>query len=453
MSSELRRETTNARRRVGLALVALLCGGSMIADANAEQIWKTVAQMSAEDKALFDPATSTPRDSEFPYMPAERYPFEAPYTVEEMGYRAANFPHVARWQGAMLDVFGAITSSGYINQGETIFYMMLEPGVGYEGYLYATKPGDVYGRWMAYDIFPPENEGTQQLWATRRTDREFRTKMDFFVYSPQLRRVRRQPEPRRDQRFADNAQTFDDVIGRDPWEFEWELLGTDVLYETIRFPTTRPTITLNRHSQGFVERATDSLKPMGDDYPHYLADGGVACWVVKATARDDWLPGYSEKTLILWLEKTTFYPLRREKYDKDGALMTVEVRLAEHERPELGTFGYTAFSTVYWNIPNDLISYSFHNPMHVREWTEEQKAMIFTAEFMRRDWLIEPMKGQVLISDPDEYFLRPHLHPEKFPGERNVAVPAQVEARVRAQNEAGHLVFETAGAPGNAAGE
>ena len=202
-----------------------------------------------------------------------------------------------------------------------------------------------------------------------------------------------------------------------------------------------------------MERATDSLKPMGDDYPHYLADGGVACWVVKATARDDWLPGYSEKTLILWLEKTTFYPLRREKYDKDGALMTVEVRLAEHERPELGTFGYTAFSTVYWNIPNDLISYSFHNPMHVREWTEEQKAMIFTAEFMRRDWLIEPMKGQVLISDPDEYFLRPHLHPEKFPGERNVAVPAQVEARVRAQNEAGHLVFETAGAPGNATGE
>ena len=425
---------------------------SVVAAAGAEQIWKTVDQMSAVDQALFDPATSTARDSEYPYMPAERYPFDPPYTAEEMGYRSAEFPHISRWPATILDVFGAITSSGYINQGESVFYTN-PTGMGLETYLYGTKPGNVYVSWMSYTTFPPESEGAQQLWAPYRTDKEFQTKMDFFVYSPQLRRVRRQPEPRRDQRFPDNAQTIDDVIGRDAWEFEWELLGTDVLYETIRFPNTRTTITLNRGDKGFVERTTASMKAMGDDFLHYLPDGGVACWVVKATAKDDWLPGYSEKTLILWLEKHSFYPLRQEKFDRDGALMTIEVRLAEHQMPELGTFGYTAFSTVYWNIPNDLISYSFHDAHSAHDWSEQEKAMIFTAEFMRRDWLYKPLKSQILIEDPDEYFMRPHLLPGKFPGARNVSIPADLEARVRAQNEAGHLIFESGGTATSIAGE
>lgn len=453
MSFEQARMIAKPRRNTGSYCLALLCALLLTSAAEAEKTWKTVAEMSAEDKALFDPATSTPRSSEFPQMPAERYPFEAPYTAEEMGYRSAEFPHVSRWEATILDVFGVITSSGYINQGETVFYISLNVGDGYEAYLYDRKPGDVYARWMTYDTFPPELVGTQQLWVPYRTGKAFGTKMDYFIYSPQLRRVRRQPEPRRDQRFPDNAQTFDDVMGRDPWEFEWELLGTDVLYETIRFPNTRPTITLGTDDGGFVERDTASMKLMGDDFPGYTADGGVACWVVRATAKDDWLPGYSDKTLILWLEKTTFYPLRQEKYDREGKLTTIEVRLTEHQRPDLGPFGYTAFNTVYWFIPNDLLSYTFHNPHRPHGWSDEEKSTIFSAEFMRRDWLIDPVKSQVLIDDPDKYFLRPHVHPEKFPGQRNVALPPEAEARIRAQNEAGHLVFESTNAAAKAAGE
>ncbi len=433
-------------------LFAILCCLWAAGGANAEQTWKTLEQMSAEDRALFDAAISTPRDSAFPYMPAERYPFEPPYTAEEMGYRSAEFPHIPRLPGTMLDAFGAITSSGYINQNEYVFYMTHPAGAGFDTYLYGANAGEVFTRWAGYYIFPPEREGTQELWAGYRTDKESRTKLELFIYSPQLRRVRRQPEPRRDQRFADNAQTLDDVIGRDPWEFEWELLGTDVLYETIRFPNTRPTITLHLGDEGFVERSTDSLKSMGDTFPHYLPDGGVACWVVKATTRDDWLPGYNEKFLILWLEKTTFYPLRQEKYDREGKLMTIEVRLAEHKVPERGPFGYTPLSTVYWNIPNDLISYSFHNPYRAHAWTEQERAMIFTAEFMRRDWLVEPMKTQVRIEDPDEYYMRPHLFRDKFLDTRNVSIPADLEARVRAQNEAGHLVFESGATAAKTAG-
>ena len=79
--------------------------------------------------------------------------------------------------------------------------------------------------------------------------------------------------------------------------------------------------------------------------------------------------------------------------------------------------------------------------------------MIFTAEFMRRDWLVEPMKSQVRIEDPDEYYMRPHLFRDKFPDTRNVSIPADLEARVRAQNEAGHLIFESGAAATNTAGK
>ncbi|MGE3774006.1 MAG: DUF1329 domain-containing protein, partial [Gammaproteobacteria bacterium] len=293
-----------------VAALLLLLAGAASAE---ERTWRTVAELSDADRALFDPATTTPRDSALPYLPAEPWPFQAPYTAEEMGYRSTEFVHISRWQHSLIDVFGVITSSGYINQGAGVSYVMQTTPPGFDAYVRQVKAGDVYSRWLIYSMFPPETEAEQQLWVPYRTDAENRTKMDFFVYSPQMRRVRRQPQPRRDQRFPDNAQTFDDVIGRDPWEFDWSLLGTDVVHRTIRFPATRPTVVLNG-SGGFVERKTADLKPMGDSYPHYRADGGIDCWVVKAETRTDLLPDYNEKTLILWLDKQYFYPLRMEKY-------------------------------------------------------------------------------------------------------------------------------------------
>jgi hypothetical protein len=64
---------------------------------------------------------------------------------------------------------------------------------------------------------------------------------------------------------------------------------------------------------------------------------------------------------------------------------------------------------------------------------------------MRRQWLIEPLKSQIRIESPDQFFLRPHLYPDKFPGERNPTLPPVIEARYRAQETAGKLIFETGG--------
>ena len=436
--------TLRLRGLLGAGCLLLL--GLLGPSAGADQTWRTVDQLTEEERAQFDPDTAAPRDAALPYVPAEAYPFKPPYTAEEMGYRAAEFVHISRWPHSLIDIFGVITSSGYINQGAGVSYVMLNTPDGFDGYLRSVAAGQVYSRWSIYSVFPPETEAEQQLWVPYRTDAKNRTKMDFFVYSPQLRRVRRQPQPRRDQRFPDNAQTFDDVIGRDPWEFDWSLLGTDVVHQTIRFPNTRPTITLNSAKSGFVERKTADFKPMGDDYPHYRPDGGVDCWVVKAVTREDLLPDYNEKTLIYWLDKHYFYPVRMEKYDHEGKLIMIEVRNAALENPAREGAGYAAQMTLYWDLEHDIMSYSVHDAHRPHTWTPEQQAMIFTPEFMRRQWLYEPVKSQALIADPKHYFLRPQLYRERFPEARRIEMSPTLTQRYEAQEAAGHLVFETGGA-------
>ena len=95
-----------------------------------------------------------------------------------------------------------------------------------------------------YCTYPPESNGAQGLSVLKRTDQQFTTKLDYFTYSPTLRRVRRQPQPRRDTRFPKHARSFGDVIGRDAWEFSWRLLGTDVLDKNVRFSNMRTSVTL-----------------------------------------------------------------------------------------------------------------------------------------------------------------------------------------------------------------
>ena len=433
----------NSENRTSWLRAALLaCMAGAMATANAEdRTWRTVAEMAPEDRALFDPAIDSPRSAKLPYAPAEAWPFKPPYTAEEMGYRAAEFTHISRWPHLLVDVYGVITSSGYINQGAGVTYVLQNTAPGFGAYMNDVPAGAEYSRWMIYYTFPPEAEAVQQLWIPHRTDANNRTKMDFFAYAPELRRVRRMPQPRRDERFPDNAQTFDDVMGRDPWEFSWELLGTDVIHETVRLPNTRPTLVFNVPGQGYVEKKASELRPMGPDYPYYRADGGVDCWVVKASVREDVLPDYKEKVLVYWLDKHYFFPIRMEKYDAKGELIMIETRNAAHENPALGEFGYAAGMTLYWDIEHDIMSYSAHDGHFVKEWTPEEAGMLFTAEFMRRQWLYQPTKSQLVIDDPEQYFLRPRLLEERFPAVRKITLSPELAQRVAAQEAAGKLVF------------
>ena len=423
----------------GLVLPAAFCSA---AESNAPgRTWRTIDEVTPAERDIMDLRADTPRDAATPYLPAEPYPFEPPYTAEEVGYRLMNFSHMARWSHVYAEVFGVITKTGYLTQN--IMVGMVKQTAGGHGLVphLRAKPGDPYLTALFYYTYPPKNDGVQEIWFLHRTGMEQPTKLNYFVYSPSLRRVRRQPPPRRDQQFPDNVPSFDDIAGRESWEQAWRFIGVDVLRETVRFPTTRPTITLARPDGSFFDRSTADIRMMGDDYPYYRPDGGIDCYVVVAEPKRDWLPDYNISKFVYWVDQHYFYPLRIEQYDNEGKLKTIQVRLAQRENPNLPDGeGYTNYLTVYFDAKLDLISYNVHDAHTPHEWsTEEQE--FFTPDFMRRDWLTYPKKSQSLVGAPDEFYLRPHLLADRFPNERSIEISADVAARIEAQDAVGHLVF------------
>ncbi|MGE0823184.1 MAG: DUF1329 domain-containing protein [Candidatus Binatia bacterium] len=409
-----------------------------------ERSWRTVKELSPEDLLNVDLRTDTPRHAEISYLPAEPYPFTAPYTAEEMGYRLMEFTQRPRWSCAFANVWGSISPEGVLlSPGKSVTFMDYhEPnGVGAE---FLRKPGEELYRYLNQNIFPPDAEGSQRMTIRYRTDQAFVKKEDAFVYSSSIRRVRHQAPSRRQDKFPNQAQTMDDSTGRDAWEFSWRLVGTDILTQTIRFPVTRPTIVLSNGKDGdFREVATSQIKLMGDTYPHYTANNGVECYVVEARAREDWLPNYYAPRILYWLDKHSFYPLRIEQYGRDGNLALVEVRLTDMFNPTLGERGYGPLMILYWDSATDVMSYMVRDNHRLKQWTPEEKEVFFNPDFMRRRWYLDSsVKSQSEVAQPDLFFLRPDLEKERFPEVRRIQLPVEVVARVQAQEAAGRLVFE-----------
>ncbi len=408
--------------------------------------WHTVAELTKAERALVDMRATTPRDSRFPYMPAERYPFEPPYTAEEMGYRAMEFSHSPRWSSNFPDVSGTLTSEGYLFTSKIyspIFYVPNAKGLtGFAGELYGTNPGEPTRKITGQDTFPPEAYGNQIVMIQYRTDQEHPTRWDLYFYSDGLRRVRHQPSPRRGDKLAQGAESIDDIMGRDPWEFSWELLGTDVLFETVRFPTTRPTVTLGRSDGTFYTVPTKSLRLMGEDYPFYTPEAGVKCWVVKARVKKEWLPHYYAPTILYWLDQHYFYPLRIEQYGREGNLIFIETRLAKLLNPAMGDKGYGILFNYYWDVTLDYMRYSVHDSHEVKEWSKKDQEVFFSPAVLPRKWHFAPSKSQAEVTSAKEFFLRPTLDRDKLPQERKIVLTPEIEERIRVQEEAGYLRFD-----------
>lgn len=385
-----------------------------------KKTWRPTSALTEEERALFDPRTETLRDPRMPYLPAERYPFQPPYTAEEMGFRAMEFSHSPRWSCNLVDVTGTLTAHGYLHTSKMyspIFYVPNAAGYhGLEGELYGTDPGAPTQKITGQDFFPPENLGNQIVLIQYRAGGDSATRWDLFAYSPTLRRVRRQPQPRRGDKLVQGAESFDDIFGRDPWEFSWTLVGVDTLYQTVRFPNTRPTVTLADADGTLRDVPTSEIRMMGDDYPFYTTDGGVECWVVEATVKDEWLPNYYAPRILYWLDKHYFYPLRIEQYGRDGNLIFVETRVAKLLNPAMGDKGYGVLFNHYWDVTLDYMRYSVHDAHEVRKWSPQDQEVFFSPGVLPRVWFFAPLKSQAEVLTPEQYFLRPHLGPGQIPG-------------------------------------
>lgn len=419
---------------------AIVWGGSE--HDGAPRTWKTVSELSPEELAQVDLRTDTPRRTDYSYLPAESYPFTPPYTAEEMGYRTMEFTQRPRWSCAYANLFGSISSEGsLLGQGKAVNLVVYPDPEGVAVEL-TVKPGEEVYRQLTQQFFPPEAYTSQTLVIRYRTDQQFIKKEDMFAYSPALRRVRHQNTWRRNDRFPQMAMTLDDASGRSAWEYTWALLGTDVLFETVRFPVTRPQVLVTEADGTFRERTTKDLKLMGDDYPHYTPGGGVRCYVVEALPRADWLPDYHASRILYWFETHSFYPLRTETYDREGKLSRVEVRLTKMVHKELGERGYSPFIQVYWDVATDLITYNIRDGVRLMRWSPADARTFFSPDFMRRQWYVVPVRSYMGVDRPEEFYLRPGLEPGKFPAHRSLQLPTAIEERIRAQDAAGRLVFD-----------
>lgn len=410
--------------------------------ASPARTWKTVAELSPQERVAIDFSTDTPRHAEFPYLPAEPFPFAPPYTAEEMGLRAMEFGYWRRWTSSTVQVYGSIDATGYRpTWGKSVTSVSFHVADGIAGHLYA-KPGqNDYSALLQY-LAPPEAFGNQSLYIRYRTDQTFTKKQDTFRYSSALRRVRRFPASPRQDRYPAYPFTYDDDVGRDAWEFNWRVLGTDVLLHSVRFPVTRPTITVvNPEASGFHDVPTNSIKMMGETYPWYTPEGGVRCYVVEATAKPDWLPDYYASRIIYWLDQHTFFPLRIEQYGRDGNLMFIGVRLGALINPALGERGYSSVSHVDWSLGADLLSYMFMDANVEQSWSVMDQQLFFSPGFLPREWRLTSLKSHAEVPTPREFFLRPTLEEEKFPETRRIELSAELRVRVQAQEQVGRLVF------------
>lgn len=403
--------------------------------------WKSVAELTWEERANIDFSAATPRHAELPYLPAEPFPFTPPYTAEKMGLRAMEFSYWRKWTSSVVQVYGSVDAYGYMpTWGKCVTSVSYHVADGVAGHLYA-KPGqNDYSALLQY-LAPPEIYGNQSLYIRYRTDQTFTKKQDTFRYSSALRRVRRYPAPPRQDKYPAYPYTYDDDVGRDAWEFNWRLIGTDVLLRTVQFPVTRPTITLADTAGGFHDVPTNSIKLMGEAYPWYTPEGGVRCYVVEATAKPDWLPNYYAPRILYWLDQRTFFPLRIEEYGPDGQLIFISVRLGSLVNPALGERGYSSVAHVDWNLSADLLSYLFTDANVVQPWSTTDQALFFTPGFLPREWRLTSLKSQAEVATPQEFFLRPALEEGKFPEERRIELSPELRARVQAQEQAGRLVF------------
>ncbi len=412
--------------------------------------WKTVAELSAEERAGIDFSASTPRHPEFPYLPAELFPFTAPYTAEEMGLRSMEFGYWRRWTSSTVQAYGSIDAHGFMpTWGKCVTSVSYHVADGIAGHLYA-KPGDNnYSALLQY-LAPPELYGNQTLYIRYRTDQHFTKKQDTFRYSSALRRVRRFPTPQRQAKYPAYPFTYDDDVGRDAWEFHWRVIGTDVLTRTVRFPVTRPTITLAAANGSFHEVPTSAIKIMGDDYPWYTPEGGVRTYVVEATAKAEWLPNYYAPRILYWLDQRTFFPLRIEAYGHDGKLMFISVRLGAQLNPAMAERGYSSVAHIDWDLTADLLSYLFSDTNVIQQWPVQDQQLFFSPGFLPREWRLTSLKSQAEVASPQEFFLRPALEEGKFPAERRMELTPELRARIAAQEHAGRLVFpgeETSDSP------
>ncbi len=249
------------------------------------------------------------------------------------------------------------------------------------------KVGEPRNKDIVFIVHPPALRGMTVLsWKYKQSPEKYKA-VDYWLYLPALKNVRRMAMGDRRDGFAGGDMTYDDVISLEPFDETHTLIGEDTL-------------------------------PPGGVCPSEPRK----CYVVKSINKD---PNYYLSKRLRWIDKKTFIPWREEQYDRKGNLKVIFERKME----KIGDYTvHTQWN--YWNIQRN-----YRQPVFIFDYKFDETISDaeFTHDYLRKEfaWRSPSLKEFPLIKRPDELPPRPPLLRDRFPEERKIKLPEELEKELR----------------------
>jgi len=417
------------------------------ADFNGNPFWRDISELTKTEleKYKIDPTPweETPRNSKYPYVANK---IEPPYTATEIAYMLTLGQHFPWWthEGPMGGMM--INNRGGMNyyRGQREVWSALSPDT-LENYLHHWPENKIY-MWVLDKYYTPVLERyTKLLQNVYRCGKTHENYSDKWQYIPVLQKTTLVGEGRYSDKYWERDFTYGDTM-MIPWYYTWKFLGTDILHndDIVRFPDTRREIVIRNWDGKATKTDTEYLKIMGNNYPAYLKNGGVPCYVLEGiTNKDFFAPEHSR--LILWVDMYAHRELRRERYDLNNNLVTIMETRNRLELQDKGKWGYSILIYLAWDLKNDHMSvnhYDFHRPARTFEIDPDNPQAYFRPNPVAMTSQMFPVPLSTMVfRDPESFYLRPKLMPEKFPRVRKIRLSEKVLRLVKAQNKAKKLVF------------
>lgn len=386
------------------------------ADAREGKTWKSAAEMSPKELTShqIDPRWSheVPRHNKFKYLPEEIYPFEPPFTGEEVSFLGEDIIFPGRSCKDEAAHLATVNKRGHMLQVAWMFKTKFY----YDGFaekLYKLKPEDVEAKHLIIYDFPPEERGRGHLFWDVKDTPDSPREQERWIYYNSLRRVRRIQGGEGRDNLLETDFTYDDDFMRDSWEHSHKIIGIDTLYEN-----------------------NGRKKFMGDTGP-YTDDGGVECYVVFSKPGAPWADrkDYYLSQWVTWYDRHTFAIVRVEQWDKKGNLFKIHCKCYDNwdqmaKQPRDNRDRLVRMEWYAWDL--DLDHESWARIIPPTRFGGDCPEDIFTVRYMKnqRSWR-DDLNNIPRLKHPEEFPPKPPLWPEKFSEYRNVVIPDDLKAKIK----------------------
>ncbi len=402
--------------------------------------WKLVEELNSQEQQYWqiDPrwGHEIPRDSEYPYLPQERYPFKAPWSGEklaadyDMYYQSGMCSYIAH-NGYHLQ--RTVDRNGVVSKGDQLCRTAKRNYKTFAQYLYDIKPGELHAFYLVTLLEPPESAGTSVLSKFYKTTPDSTRAEDRWIYVPSLRRIRRFSGASGADYVAGSPNTYDDFFTRKFWQYDSKVIGVDILYG-----------------------AAGSAKPYGDIDGPYRKDGGIEAYVVLNVPKDS---SYYLKQWITWHDKKSHHVIRIEQWDKNGNIklvgeyglagrveyygkleypwnIAVQGGLSDDGTERRGIL-MGGGPSLAWDADTDLRTYTIPDTPETGIPYEKFGSLDIFPEnwnsYFSPNRLEQPFRYQrskLQIADKDIPG-RPILYREKFPTFRKIVLPGELEQKIK----------------------